>query len=58
MREITLPNGENKVVPKTYFTVNGLNWFLKRIAKENLINKEKISEIKDVITATNESIAA
>lgn len=58
MREITLPNGENKVVPKTYFTVNGINWFLKRIAKENLINKEKISEIKDVITATNESIAA
>lgn len=58
MREITLPNGENKVVPKTYFTVNGLNWFLKRIAKENLINKEKISEIKDVITSTNESIAA
>lgn len=58
MREITLPNGENKVVPKTYFTTEGINWFLKRIAKENLINKDKISEIKDVITATNESMAA
>lgn len=58
MREIDLPNGDRKVVPKTFFTADGLSWFLKRIAKEKLIDKNKINEIKGRITAMNEDIAA
>ena len=39
-----------KVVPKTYFNAKGLEWFLKRVSKEGLIDKNKISEIKTKIT--------
>lgn len=57
-KEIELSNGETKVVPKTYFTGKGLEWFLKRISKEGLIDKNKINEIKTKITVSEEELAA
>lgn len=57
-REIEVSNGEKKVVPKTLFTAKGLEWFLKRISREGLIDKSKIDEIKSkIIEIKKESIA-
>lgn len=59
LREIMLDNGDKKVVPKTYFNAKGLEWFLKRISKEGLIDKSKIKEIKDIIVNVDkETLAA
>lgn len=58
LREITLDDGDRKVVPKTYFNAKGLEWFLKRVSKEGLIDKSKIKEIKDIIVNVDKTSLA
>lgn len=58
LREIMLDNGDKKVVPKTYFNAKGLEWFLKRVSKEGLIDKSKIKEIKDIIVNVDKTSLA
>ena len=57
-REVTLDNGDKKVVPKTFFNSKGLEWFLKKISKEGLIDKDKVAEIKVKVSSNEDDIAA